>query len=199
MNISDQIQSKVKTLGLKLAEVHLHERFSSSQSDHRIFLRESIYENLSAAFSREKRPQILLLDQIPQPDEGYLSIVHCKGIGGYIYASNPIGIDIELSARISREVIDRVAQPQELNEAPFFQLLWSAKEATFKSLRGTDQPPVASEIFIESWREQYDASPEAKTYAYTAQRNENSARIDGVGLAGLAEGYTWAVFALSKA
>lgn len=87
------------------------------------------------------------------------SISHCPMAGGYV-ALNPgsslksLGLDLEVFSRIRKPVVERIRNPKE--EFPQhlpFQLLWSAKEAAFKSLKGREQPSVVGHAITLHWRE----------------------------------------------
>ena len=66
-----------------------------------------------------------------------ISIAHCPIMGGFIFSFNKdllIGFDIEIAERIHDKLIRRVANTEEIKQAPDKALLWTAKEASFKCL-----------------------------------------------------------------
>jgi len=74
-------------------------------------------------------------------DTSHISIAHSNGWGAGACARSAVGLDIEIVRALSREVIDRVAEAEELDEIrcwranPFdqaFWLLWTLKEAGAK-------------------------------------------------------------------
>lgn len=79
------------------------------------------------------------------------SISHCQHFGGFAatFENAVIGFDIEEAARVTKEIAARVS-PEGVDVAP--SSLWSAKEATFKALRGQNQPQVISEIQLVEWQ-----------------------------------------------
>lgn len=82
----------------------------------------------------------------------HTSISHCNGIGIIAWSRHPVGVDIELSARVLGRLVERVSSSQDVAAAPSFAALWSAKEACFKALKAFDQPSVLSQISIGEWR-----------------------------------------------
>lgn len=188
------IRSAFHELHIPDAELYLHPRFSSFEADHRILLREAIYENLSHAFSRESRSKVLLLDWIPTPESGFLSLVHCQGWGGYLYSSRPVGIDIEVAQRVVHEVIERIGTKEEVAASPDPRLLWVAKEACFKSLRGFRQPTTVTSLRMETWRRPQQPTNVAYYHKFNARRDTETL-VQGCGVAGLCGSFLWSVFA----
>jgi hypothetical protein len=85
---------------------------------------------------------------------GCSSISHSSDLGGFAlwpHENGRIGFDIEQSTRVSTKIIERVKAPQEtwVAQATEAALFWTAKEATFKSLRGLKQPAVLSGVGLE--------------------------------------------------
>lgn len=83
------------------------------------------------------------------------SISHSKGAGGFIAVSEgsgrslPVGFDIEVRERIRPVVVQRIlSKADEVRADAPMALLWSAKEAAFKAMKGFEQPPVISDISI---------------------------------------------------
>lgn len=193
VTLDEVIRSAFGEVKIPEAELYLHPRFSSSEQNHRTLLREAIYENLSHAFTRESRSKVLLLDLIPTPENGYLSLVHCQGWGGYIYASRPIGIDIEVAQRVVRGIIERVSNEEELKNAPDPRLLWVGKEACFKSLRGFNQPQTATTLRMETWRRPQQPSGNSYYHKFNVRRSDENL-VQGRGVAGLSGAFLWSVF-----
>jgi len=66
-----------------------------------------------------------------------ISISHCPFLGVFIISSNPkvsLGIDIEFSKRAKKKTLSHISHSKEVNSAPSYSALWSAKEASYKSL-----------------------------------------------------------------
>lgn len=89
-------------------------------------------------------------------NRSHSSISHTTELGGYVtsqLSNSHIGFDIEVISRIREDVARRVClTEQEFNCAPSAAALWVAKEASFKALKGFNQPQVVSEIEIGSWQ-----------------------------------------------
>jgi len=124
--------------------------WSSKNSGFRENIRASIQETLKtgdgAAISDLETP--------PRPLQWSVSISHSAQFGGWLAIHLParIGFDIEDSARIRKEVIERMSTPQEIAECPNAAFLWCAKEAYFKSL-AQDQPQAITQLNISDWRQ----------------------------------------------
>lgn len=82
----------------------------------------------------------------------HTSISHCDGMGVVVASSFPLGVDVEISARVEKKVAARVSSPEEVSAAPSPTSLWSAKEAVFKALRSYNQPSVISKISVGAWK-----------------------------------------------
>lgn len=87
------------------------------------------------------------------------SIAHCRSIGGYASSSYDtdqviaLGFDIEETDRINSEVVMRICKDSaEVAEAPSVSSLWAAKEAAYKSVKGSLQPKVISGIQLQTWK-----------------------------------------------
>lgn len=91
----------------------------------------------------------------------HASISHSPMRGGYIGLGpdHPkdlqLGFDLEEVDRVTEDVVRRVSHPRDEipgagEETP--ALLWSAREAAFKSLRGPSQPQVISQIRFFDWK-----------------------------------------------
>ncbi len=80
----------------------------------------------------------------------FSSLSHTDDIGAFTFDSYPVGVDLENYDRIRKDVIARVSRPAELNLNPDTALLWSMKEAGFKSIPFIIQPKIISEVKVES-------------------------------------------------
>lgn len=128
-------------------DIQLNEAWSSKASkDHRDKIRQEL--------SRVTGFDLSDLRVLPDTDLDCISISHCPQVGGYAFVKKPthIGFDLEVSSRVQEKVVARISTQAELSEAPSFAHLWSAKEATFKSLKFSDQPATLSSIVIEGWQ-----------------------------------------------
>ncbi|MDG0815110.1 4'-phosphopantetheinyl transferase superfamily protein [Bdellovibrio svalbardensis] len=80
------------------------------------------------------------------------SISHTHELGAIALSSSAIGVDVELSARVTEAPVARVSSREEVKAAPSPVSLWCAKEAAFKALKSYDQPSVLSKISIGEWQ-----------------------------------------------
>lgn len=84
------------------------------------------------------------------------SISHTEGLGGYLVSQNhshKIGFDLEVVERVKPEVARRICETAaEFEEAPSPASLWAAKEASYKALKGPQQPLVVMQIRIGGWQ-----------------------------------------------
>ncbi|MBE8163074.1 MAG: 4'-phosphopantetheinyl transferase superfamily protein [Bdellovibrionaceae bacterium] len=85
-----------------------------------------------------------------------ISLSHCKAHGAFICSPKKsadnqfFGIDLEISDRVSTEIIKKVSTPLEVFEAPSPAHLWAAKESSFKSLPNADTQLIR-DVLIHSW------------------------------------------------
>lgn len=81
---------------------------------------------------------------------------HAPGLAGFIQTQDRLlglGFDIEKTERVTAEVAARICQnPKEFSQAPSPASLWTAKEATYKALRGPAQPQTVSQVCLENWQ-----------------------------------------------
>jgi 4'-phosphopantetheinyl transferase len=80
-------------------------------------------------------------DGVPLPDHGvYWSLTHKSAFVGAVASDRPIGIDIERIRPVSRDLLQRIADPQEWLLADgqdpnrLFFHYWTAKEAVLKTV-----------------------------------------------------------------
>ncbi len=134
------------------------------------------------------------------------SISHAPEAGGYFAVAPtssrtlPVGFDIEKAERVRSIVIKRVMNSGD--DVPLRvpqSLVWSAKEAAFKSLKGPGQPVVISEIMVFDWK--YHLSPVQNAvdglweFSYVPQPKKKGTVInEAVGI-----GYAWIEGALQFA
>lgn len=141
-------------------KVFLNEDWGSQADEFRLRLRKAIISKLASPGSTVSKQVIdTLLDlsvppQLnPQLSDLKISISHSKGLGGWIQAetSSFVGFDIELSSRLSLSPVKRVSTQQELASAPSPAHLWTAKEASFKSLCLTHNLQTLSQVETQTW------------------------------------------------
>ena len=125
---------------------------SQKKTENRLELRRALYQYLEV----EKQyvfedlldlrivPQLIAIDK----KNYFSSLSHTEDIGVFVFGSCPIGVDLENRERISADVVARVCEPTELALTADHALLWSIKEASFKSIPFIDQPKLISKIKI---------------------------------------------------
>lgn len=153
--------------------------WGSESDSYRIRLRQNLNQVLiSEGLERDQDPS-LNLDWIPEIQTGSASISHCPVAGGYwlIQGTGTVGFDLELTDRIQSSIVQRVSQASELSLSPKRELLWPAKEATYKSLRRSQQPATISCIHVSNW----DKLNAGNTWTFKANE-KNRGPISGKGL-----------------
>ena len=101
-----------------------------------------------------KEAQLLNIGGKPKGSIVALSISHTRSIGVFLFTfdkSLSIGFDIENKNRVTKKVIERVSSKEELSQAPEVSLLWTAKEAGFKSLSAKTGALFLSDCLISQW------------------------------------------------
>jgi hypothetical protein len=109
-------------------ELNISPTWSSTRQTSRAQIRKALH-------ARTRDPQTLLPSNFHRGGNGYFSISHTRGLGGYFLAPVPSGFDIELQNRtVSERVFKRLTSPKEraLGFSPLEA--WVAKEAAFKAL-----------------------------------------------------------------
>lgn len=87
------------------------------------------------------------------------SISHCWLAGGFVAVANgshhfpKVGFDIEEVRRVTRPVVKRISNESDDPDHRLpFELIWSAKEAAFKALKGPLQPLIIPTVALKSWK-----------------------------------------------
>jgi hypothetical protein len=142
--------SAVDSFYSSFIEVNFSASFGSQSNDHRQRIRMSLYSHILKMGHDE--PSILDLDLIPETSIYSCSISHTQGLGGYAITKLPnhIGIDIEVSSRITPELLRRVCSEEEFNSCPEPSILWSAKEATFKA---NPEISLLKDAIVTDWKD----------------------------------------------
>lgn len=107
------------------------------------------------------------------PENWHSSTSHTEGLGIIVLSPCPVGVDVEVSERVTDKTVARVSAAEELSAAPGAAALWCAKEACFKALRSYDQPSVISQISIEAW-ENIDSQTETFRLSNPEKFNSSS-------------------------
>jgi len=145
--VADDFQGLIQALK-KLAPkivMELSPKYASNASDYRSKLRVALHERFQEA-------RLLDLNIVPELPSGFVSISHCRTLGGYALSKYPVGFDIEESSRVEWRFLERMWNPKD-EKGPTAALHWCAKEAVFKGL-GAQQPAVISDIGIHAWKPQ---------------------------------------------
>ncbi len=141
-----------KSLAVNTLDLYLRQDWGSHKPNHR----EQIHHALQVKLSAGMDSQYLQTTAQAQQTGSTSSISHCPQLGGFASITSPwkIGIDVEQQERVSLAVANRVCRDSsECDQAPSPSALWTAKEAAFKSLRGTQQPTTISQLVIGNWKQ----------------------------------------------
>lgn len=142
----DEIDIFRSHLKLPSLDIHINSNLGSDKDEH-----------------SKKIHSLLDIQKKRYPHSLVFSISHAKGLGGLCYVTsasqkqtsvcNGIGLDIEETHRVRAEIIHRVRfDDEEIQNMPSPGSLWTAKESTFKALRGETQPLVVTSIQIGNWK-----------------------------------------------
>lgn len=92
------------------------------------------------------------LQEVNVDSQFQYSISHTHELGVIALSSSALGVDVELTDRITAAPVARVSSALEMLAAPSVASLWCAKEAAYKALKSYDQPSVLSKISIGDWQ-----------------------------------------------
>lgn len=148
---------------------------STTHADYRQQLRQLLQHNL-ASHKFAASEQLLDLQILPNHEQLSLNISHSLKASTFGWCEKPssLGIDIESADRLSPQVLKRVCSLEEIESCPYIPHLWTAKEATFKSLR--KENIVISNVEVLDWR------PKTETeWFFTAQWKDQGTHITGIG------------------
>lgn len=130
----------------------LSEKFGMKNTNNRKLIRESLLVDLKADGYKVVDSAVTNLDFLPTCSDVGISISHTNEIGGYVIGSGvrAVGLDIEVTDRVSKKLADRVKKSDENYPAPDF--FWCAKESAYKMLGSLGKAPlVISDLKITSW------------------------------------------------
>lgn len=145
---ADSLPMIQDALSLKHLELRLNPEWRSGEALHRQRIREDILSHT------KDTKDVLDLSRPPHIKKGAVSISHNSFHGGYVYTKDAevsLGFDLELNHRFQSALVLRVAKEAEVQEAPSFAALWTAKEASFKAMLRTAQPKTITEITLGKW------------------------------------------------
>lgn len=216
----DEIQIIGEILNIEHLKVVTKEEWaavSSSQSknSYRSEIRSAIAHCLNAHSSHSDPNQspsafntwahLLDTGKLPVTEGWSISISHCAHIGGFALAPAPhrLGFDIEDLERLKKkpDLIQRVATPNDLSQTPHLELLWSAKEALFKSLNSYPQtspfrqPKTLSEVETTGWRHvSKKLEAQLELFTFKGQNPKNAELIPGSGVVFIKSSLVYAFF-----
>ena len=165
-----RIESFSKRPVLFFCKKFIHDKLSlEDRKEFRHFL----VEKIKAQNFYKDLPLDHLLKAGSRPELSFLalSISHCKNLACFVFSPKDdspseklsIGLDIEKTSRVSRQIVSRISSPREKSPSP--SLLWTAKEASFKCFSKKKQALLLSDCFISNWKK----SPFEKTYLFKAE------------------------------
>jgi len=171
------------------AYLFFHRSFNGERgNDSRTEMRHQLLELLSA--NGQAAPEELLdLNRRPFHPDVNLSLSHCRDAGLIGWVSKPlkIGVDVEQLARIESHLVRRVSTREEMDISPRFELLWSSKEAAFKSR--SDAIEVISSVEVFDWQGLGD-----DTWSFKTRLAHDKTTTLGTGEIRLIQGHTVAFF-----
>lgn len=175
------------TSGLK---IFLMQNSTDDQQAQRTLLRQLLTAKLQ---NEGYTTDLALLDllKIPQHHDLSLSLSHCKDYSALAWCLKPkrLGVDIEDLLRLKKETVSRVSTASELSLAPRYDLLWSCKEAVFKSLSPSLDMKVLGNVEVFDWK-----LLRSDTWSFAARYTQSQVSIDGQGEVRLILGHSLAFF-----
>ncbi len=132
--------------------IYFAKNYGRENSDHRTLIRSDIIKNFGESWSLDEKKNFLDLKKIPKAANGFVSISHTDSCGAWIFSSQGVGIDLELTKNISDKTVTRIGNTEEIDHThkffPSLAPLWTAKEASFKALNPLSDIKVLSQIDI---------------------------------------------------
>lgn len=128
--------------------------WNSRNRDHRLNLRSGLKYELEKLRPNIDFSSVLNLEHRPEFPELSISISHCLSLGGFAIlqdSQKQIGLDLEVSSRVSSKHISRISRPSERERISSVEpvVIWTAKESAFKACAGIFQPSVVSAIHLK--------------------------------------------------
>ncbi|MEK6629086.1 MAG: 4'-phosphopantetheinyl transferase superfamily protein [Bdellovibrionota bacterium] len=146
------IQSSVDTT-LRLI---LDTNWNSKNKNYRQEIRTFLADKFSSHFSRQQLAELNDLNKRPEASDVFISVSHCGFLGGFALSQFKVGFDAEESSRISEDILKRVCAESELQECPWTEFLWVAKEAGFKALSQADTALVIGDLQCYDWKSYFE-------------------------------------------
>lgn len=129
-----------------------------SSLDQRKNLREQLIKEVENLWlnklSIEQKKQLLTPGTFPKISFASVSISHSSFIGGFIISPATqisLGFDLEQMGRAKERTVLRIANEEEWKQSPSPSFLWSAKEATYKSVHSLRKSISIKQIFVFDW------------------------------------------------
>lgn len=135
----------------------LNPKWNSTLPTYRHDIRKFLETQFSTHFSRQQLAQLSDLNWRPEASDGFVSISHCRALGGFSYSEYEHGFDVEETKRISIDILKRTSNETELQECLRTEFLWVAKEAGFKALsRSTSEALTVSDLICYDWQSHFE-------------------------------------------
>lgn len=134
----------------------LDTKWNSANLNYRRDIRNCMATQFSSHFSREQLAKLNDLNWRPEASDGYISISHCRALGGFTFSKYKNGFDVEETSRISLDILKRTSSETELHACPRPEFLWVAKESGFKALSSTCSDLVITDLVCGEWQSQFE-------------------------------------------
>ena len=170
-------------------KVYLQQNLFEDQQSQRLALREILCQQLELSQIPIHRAELLDLLKIPQHPQLSISLSHTAAYHTLCWCLLParVGIDIEALDRHKSAVLARVSSASELAAVPREDLLWSCKEAVFKTF--SPRYKVISSVEIFDW-----LTLENETWQFRARDLHSQTALNGRGEVRLILGHSLAFF-----
>lgn len=141
----------------------LNADWGAQQPNYRQNIRSVLSSKFSNRFSREQLAMLNDLNWIPRCSDGFVSISHCKALGGFSFSQLPHGFDVEEKSRISLEILNRTCSEVERAECGenMLQRLWVAKESGLKAhsagyRQQSGQELLLTDLICTGWQSHFE-------------------------------------------
>ena len=142
---------------LDLSNIHIviSDKWGSIFQNNRFSIRQDILGLLNRLKIRCDRHLLMDVSLRPTIKKCSVSISHSKQLGGYILAlGNGVGVgfDIEQSNRVTKRAVERIGISScgSYIKNKFPDLIWAAKEASFKAMSNVGKKVLLKDIFIDN-------------------------------------------------
>lgn len=141
----------------------LNTEWGSKQPDYRLKIRNVLSTKFSNRFSREQLAMLNDLNWVPQCSDGFVSISHCKAVGGFSLSQLPHGFDVEEKSRISLDILKRTCSDAERTACgeQYLERLWVAKESGLKAhssgyRKQSGQELLLTDLVCTGWQSHFE-------------------------------------------